>query len=369
MRTFLIKLAAIVVLGAALVCIGQAMHLEREAWRFRALAYRNFLPDAERLVAEGRYSEARALLDFVLEHPELPRQQEAAKLRAAVQAEMDAWIAKVRRLGRGALTGRGQNTEEIIGAIGADMFIIGDIRDIAVQSWRYVRGNETDPVVAALSVIGLATTAAPATDWVPSFLKLARKTGAMTREFGDTLLNAARQIRRAEAKIKATECLKDTHSLVKRLGPSETLSVMRIVRTQDDLKAAARLAQASPKGAYATLAMGGRNALRILEREGVEQGAQIAVEAAKRGPRGVAVAAQLNPRLFRAHFCVGGGKALWKGNLREAATLALSRLGRAQLAGLGVAAALALAGALTWTAAPIVRRLLRQRSKAETPRT
>ena len=79
------------------------------------------------------------------------------------------------------------------------------------------------------------------------------------------------------------------------------------------------------------------------------------VEAAKRGPQGVDVARRMNPRLFRAHFGLGTAKSFWKGNLQEAATLALSRLGRGKLLTLWVVVALALSATVTWIAAPLVR--------------
>ena len=355
MRTLLQKLALVAALTIGLVYVTHALYLERAVWRFKALALHDFIPDSERLRAEGRLSEARSVLDFVVANPELPRRDEARQLRADVQAEMDSWLSKAKRLGVGALTGRGRNAEEIIGAIGADMFVVGDVRDIVIQSWHYVRGDETDPVVTALSVIGLATTLAPEIDWAPSFLKLARRTGAMTRRFGEVLLELARETKRTRSVAKAAECLEKTATLVKRVGPSEALGLMRIVQTERDMTIVAQFAQHSGVAAYSSLSVGGRETLRILEREGIEQGADIAVQAAKRGPEGVAIARRMSAQLFRAHFCVGAAKSFWKGNLTEAATLALTKLGAAKLVTLWIVLALALSATLTWLVAPVVR--------------
>jgi hypothetical protein len=295
------------------------------------------------------------MLDFVLANPELPRQAEARKLRALVQEEMDAWSAKAKRLGLGALSGRGQNVEEIIGAIVADMFIVGDVRDLAIQFWYFANGRETDPVIVALSAIGVVTTVVPEVDWAPGLLKVARRTGAMTKEFGRFLVELARQTRRTRSAKRAVECLQDTKLLAKRLGPSGALGVMRFVETGSDMKTAAKFADRAPQAAYAALAAGGRDTLRLLEREGIEQGSEIAIVAAKRGPKGVSIAAKMDPNLFRAHFGVGAVKSVWKGNFTKAATLALSQLGRSNLLTIWAVLALALVGAVAWLVGPVVR--------------
>lgn len=352
-----LKLALLASLFIALLCVSEALQIEREASQFKSLAYHDFIPDAQRLRSQGRLAEARDLLDFVLAHPELPRQHEAYTMRADIQRQMDSWLEKMKRVGKGALKGAGHNTDEILGAIGADMFAIGDVRDLVIQGWHYVRGEQTDAVLVALSTLGLVTTLVPEVDWAPAFLKVARKTGAMTRRFGEFIVALAHHTKRTRSTAMAMECFRDTATLGKRLGPAEALNIMRFVETQSDLRLVARFAEYAPESAYTTLRVGGRQTLHILEKSGLEHGAEIAIEAVKRGPRGVAMTAAMRPGLFRAHFCVGVGKAAWKGNLRQAASIALSYLGRGTLLGIGTIIALALATVLTWLVAPIVRRL------------
>jgi hypothetical protein len=63
----------------------------------------------------------------------------------------------------GAVKGNVFNTYSGIGCIGADLAIIGDIRDLVKQGYYYSTGKDVDWVVAALSAIGLGTTVAEAT--------------------------------------------------------------------------------------------------------------------------------------------------------------------------------------------------------------
>src|SRR2546423_8870827 len=92
----------------------------------------------------------------------------------------------------GAVSGRGDSLESLIGAVAADFFIVGDVRDLVIQGGRYVLDGETDQVVLILSGVGLATTLAPEVDWVPAVLKAARKAGALSRGLADSIIASAK---------------------------------------------------------------------------------------------------------------------------------------------------------------------------------
>src|SRR5262249_47012124 len=58
----------------------------------------------------------------------------------ALQREYDATLAeqhslwrKVKEFGRGAVIGQGDSIEELVGAVTADMLVVGDVRDILIQ--------------------------------------------------------------------------------------------------------------------------------------------------------------------------------------------------------------------------------------------
>src|SRR5262252_5813004 len=54
------------------------------------------------------------------------------------------------------------------GAAAADMFIVGDVRDLLIQGSRYVMDGEADEVIVLLSSVGVATTLLPEVDWEPA---------------------------------------------------------------------------------------------------------------------------------------------------------------------------------------------------------
>lgn len=71
----------------------------------------------------------------------------------------------------GAITGKIHDTYSGVGAIGSDLFVFGDIRDLGIQSWRYLKNEETDTIVAVLSGVGIILSAKPFADVLASFAK------------------------------------------------------------------------------------------------------------------------------------------------------------------------------------------------------
>jgi hypothetical protein len=51
------------------------------------------------------------------------------------------------------------------------LLIIGDIRDLGIQSWKYLRNQEPDAIVAVLSGVGIILSTKPFLDILASFSK------------------------------------------------------------------------------------------------------------------------------------------------------------------------------------------------------
>lgn len=58
----------------------------------------------------------------------------------------------------GAVKGEVFNMHSGIGCIAADLAVIGDVRDLSKQGFNWFEGKDVDPVVTALSAIGIGTT-------------------------------------------------------------------------------------------------------------------------------------------------------------------------------------------------------------------
>jgi Na+-translocating ferredoxin:NAD+ oxidoreductase RnfG subunit len=78
---------------------------------------------------------------------------------------------KAKSFADGAVTGRVYNTYSGIGAIGSDLCLYGDIRDLTIQAWKYLKNEETDKIVTVLSGLGIILSTKPFLDLVASFSK------------------------------------------------------------------------------------------------------------------------------------------------------------------------------------------------------
>lgn len=282
----------------------------------------DYVSEVRALRAEGRYGEAVLVADAGLDAASGPAAAALAAERERTVAERDAFLRRAKLVGLGALSGTGDSLEMLLGAIAADLFVVGDIRDLAIQGSRYVVDGETDGVILLLSGVGLATTVAPQADWAPSVLKVARKTGAMSRTLGEQIVRLVRGGRTDELRA----LLADVGTLASKATPGGAVRLIRHADNAEDVAALARFVERSPAGAFA-LHVTGKEGAQLVKRLGA--GADdVVVAAARKGPAGVAwLRTGGYKALMRPHPVVGLLKGLYKGNVQGAAARMAERLG------------------------------------------
>lgn len=272
----------------------------------------DFLGAATALQGEGRFGEALQVIEAGLE---LDSGGEHAKarleaLRSRVVSEQASWLRRAKDVGVGAVTGQGQSLERLIGAVGADFFLVGDIRDILIQSTKQAVDGESDKLILALSAAGVVTTLAPEIDWAPSLLKAARKAGALSTRMVDRLVDIFRGGKRAEA----VAVMGDVATLAKGASPGGAVRLMKLADSPAELRSMAAFVERQPRGAFA-LGATGRVGLETV----IESGAgadKLVVKAAAKGARGAAFLRTPAARaLVRPHAIIGVAKGLTKGTL------------------------------------------------------
>lgn len=285
--------------------------------RYAALPDFDYAGEVVVLREAGRYGEALMVADAGLDVLEGEPRVRLQRERDATAAAQSGWLRRARDLGMGAVSGRGESIESIIGAVAADFFVVGDVRDLVIQSGRYLADGEADGVIVALSGLGVATTVAPEIDWAPSILKAARKAGAMTRGMADRVVTLVR----TGAVDDLNRLMRDAAEVSRRASPGGAARLLRHADDADDLAAMATFVRAERGGAFA-LHVTGREGLRLARAGGDE--ARLVVLAARKGNAGTAWLRTSSARtLLRPHPIIGVAKAVWKGDAsRLAAALA-----------------------------------------------
>jgi hypothetical protein len=299
----------------------------------------DYAAEAEKLREMGHYGEAVVVLDAALAESspsDAAAAGQRARLlaqRARIQEEQSSYTRRAVEVASGAITGSGESLESLVGAVAADFFVVGDVRDLVIQSARYARDGDADEVIVALSALGIATTLAPQVDWAPAMFKAARRAGALGKGLADEIV---RLVRMGE-KTKLVALMEYAAGIARRSSPATATRVLKHAGSADDIGLFARFAErAAARGKPGALALAvtgdaGADVLRAAARQGsrlgVEAADDLVLAAAKKGPRGAALlSSKVGARLLKPHPLVGLLKGFSKGTLPDAAAKALARL-------------------------------------------
>jgi hypothetical protein len=291
---------------------------------YSKLPHFDFAGEVEYLRQAGRFGEAVMVADEGLRTLQVddPVRSDLVAARERTLQEQSSTLRRIREVGMGAVSGRGDSIESLVGAIGADFFVVGDLRDVVIQSGRYVLDGETDEVVLILSGVGIATTVLPEVDWVPAILKAARKAGGLSKGLSKEIATLARR-GGGEA---LTTLFKDVRKVSQKASPGGAMRIVRHADNADELASIAKFVDDNPAGAFALHITGkeGASLVKTGGKTGVRAGAQLTedavVLAAKKGQPGIAWLRTSGYRaMTRPHLLVGVAKAFWKGNAEAAA--------------------------------------------------
>lgn len=278
-----------------------------------ALPTVNYAVQAEALLAEQRYSEALLVVQSGLNSVENPADyQRLVQLRGRIESERSSWGRRLREAAQGAVTGRGETMEALAGAVVADLFVFGDLRDLTIEGVHAAQGQPVDEVLVALSGAGLLLTAVPSADLGTAVLKFARRLGALGEDLARAILRMARQATDERRFGPLLEATRDAARLEQRMGPAPTLRLMRALKEPADIGRVAGFAE-RPGGAYA-LWVGGTPVIAAV-REGSDASAALYLRAARKGLPGVQFAERHAAELLRAHPLIGLLKGIYKGNV------------------------------------------------------
>ncbi|HYE63269.1 MAG TPA: hypothetical protein VD997_14835 [Phycisphaerales bacterium] len=290
-----------------------------------ALPTFDFAQEVEALRIQGRYGEALNLADAGLEGDDLTAEtrERLTTQRTQIIQQRDSLLTKAKAAGLGALSGEGDSLESLVGAVTADFFIVGDIRDLVIQGGKQVIDGDSDGVILTLSVLGVITTLAPEIDWVPSLLKAAAKGGHLARPFATYLTSAIKAKRVDELKRVFT----DIRSIADNASPGGAMRLLRHADGPDDIARTARFLDNTGRQGAAALHIANRQAPDLLKAADSAATQQALMKAARKGPAGLSFLRSPSAKaLLRPHPLLGLAKALYKGKGEKLLLRALERL-------------------------------------------
>lgn len=291
--------------------------------QFNALPRMDFFAEIHGLREQRRYAEALLVAQTGLEELTGAEREKLVTEEEAIRDEQESLLRKGKELLRGALVGEGDSLEALIGAIAADMLVVGDIRDLVIQGGRLAVDGESDELILALSAVGVLTTVMPEIDWIAAFLKVAKKAGALSRRMVEALVRIVRRATDARDYAELKRVFGHVRVLVDKSTPSGALRLLRHIDDPKEIEFVADFLKRQPSGGF-VLHVAGKEGVDIVKTS-VRKTEDILVLAARKGDRGMAWLRSGGSRLFRPHLIVGILKGWYKGTIPQAVVRAAAQ--------------------------------------------
>lgn len=208
--------------------------------------------------------------------------------------------ATAERCAMGIWTGTGEDVAGVGCAIASDLVVFGDVRDLARQAARYVRGDEADTLLVALSAAGLVLTVVPYADAGTALVKAARRAGTLTERLTSSITSLVRQ----RSWRALGNLLGDAGRISAKVGPADAARALAYADTAEEVADVARFVERADAPLLA-LRWGGKRVTRIADDE-------LYRFALARGPDGLRLAAARGARamLSRQPFVVFAAKTV-----------------------------------------------------------
>jgi hypothetical protein len=214
-------------------------------------------------------------------------------------AYRDSRLRKLKEVGLGAISGEPGSVEAAVGAITADFFVVGDLRDLLIQGTKQIVDGESDKLILALSATGVATTVAPPVDMGLSVLKIAKKTGKMSAKMTGAIMPVVKNSNRDSRALEKIAI--DTADIGKGASFGGTLRIISYLDEPNEISRIAGFVRRHDDAAF-VLHVSGKEGTKFLLRNPDDAGEAALRIAARKGERGLAWLRTSNPsRLLRPH--------------------------------------------------------------------
>jgi len=266
-----------------------------------ALPNYNWLAEIRGLEAEGRLAEAEHLADWVLEESDITNREEVATMRESIHRNRTSLWNRARRIVKGFAKGDGTSIEELSGAMVSDFFLWGDVRDLAQQGYYTATGKETDPVIAGLAAVGVATSLAAywiadpaegaevAADASFSLLKTLKKTGHLSKKFCGVLVDGCKMSAKSKSLTKGMkDIVVGMKDLFEGTGAARAATLMKHVDDVDSLMAVSKMAKRTAEPTAILVRLHGSEGVKVIcELAKTDGGVDMLAKATRKGPKGL----------------------------------------------------------------------------------
>ncbi|MCF6243673.1 MAG: hypothetical protein L3J43_01400 [Sulfurovum sp.] len=232
------------------VILSGTLLYQKHTYAYHTLAQIDPLPQTKALIKASHYADAHVYLQYFMAFDYVKKNPDAIRLLHQIKSKRDSISYQSDKVLEGIATGK---SDEVLGqasAIGSDFFLIGDLRDLAIEATHYFKDEEVDSFLVALSSVGLVATAGTlfsggSTGVVKagvSVLKLAQKSKCIPPWLHGFIVKQSKQIRKHHTIASLTPLFNTLQTLQKQTGLRQTL---KLLSTSTSLKGLQKLIKLS----------------------------------------------------------------------------------------------------------------------------
>lgn len=209
---------------------------------FEALQRINPVPQTIKYIEQKKYAEASEYLEFFLKYEYVKNNPTAVKLFDALEKERASYEYQSTKILEGVLHGKSDETIGQVSAGISDFFLFGDLRDLTIEGYHHLKGEEVDHVLVGLSTIGVIVTgatvmsggsSAPVKGGI-SVLKFVRKSGKMPKWLESFVITSAKNIKKTRDIKPIKSFFEDIYITTKATGLNTSL---KLINSAPNMKA------------------------------------------------------------------------------------------------------------------------------------
>ncbi len=197
-------------------------------------------------IKNQQYLQADEYLSFFIKYDYVKNDPRSQELLKQIKLKRSELKYKTRKVFDGIISGKSDELEGQIAAGVSDFFIFGDIRDLAIEGYHHVSGQEVDKVLVALSSIGVVATGmtifsggvTASSKGAISFLKFAKKSAKMPKWLGNYLIKSAKNLKKSKNLDNIKSLSSDIYEMVKASGMHGGLKLLSKTGSLKSLKKA-----------------------------------------------------------------------------------------------------------------------------------
>ncbi len=192
------------------------------------------LPEAMNLIEEQKYAEAAEYLEFFLKYDYVKNDPKVKELYEALEFKRNSMGYQSQKALEGVLKGRSDETIGVVSAGVSDFFLFGDLRDLTIEGYHYLKGENVDEVIVGLSTIGVVATGVTmfsAGSSTPlkggiSAVKFIKKSGKMPLWMEKFIVRSAKQVKNSGDIKPIKGFFEDIYVAIKNSGFNTTVKLL-----------------------------------------------------------------------------------------------------------------------------------------------